>query len=401
MGKIDGKRIRMDFPLLRAGKLHYLDSAATSQKPQSVIDAISNYYSKSNANPHRGIYELAGEATEILESARKKAAAFIGASEDEIIFTKNSTEALNLAILGWGCGNLGNGGRACTSVVEHHSVLLPMQELRRQTGAALDIIGLGPDMRLSGWEKMVSKAGFTAITHVSNVLGTASPVAEMAKVAHENGGIILMDGSQSVPHMKIDVKKLGADFYAFTGHKMLGPMGIGVLYARRELQEKMRPLLLGGGIVETATLEGATLLPPPGRFEAGTQDAAAAAGLGAAIDYLNKIGMDNVYAHSRALAKKTHDALSAEDGVTVLGPESTEPRAGIVSFTLKGAHPHDIAEIAWRHKVAVRAGHHCAQPLHARLGAGGSVRASFHIYNDESEIGALMDAVRDARRMFS
>ena len=393
--------VRADFPIL--GELAYLDSAATAQKPEAVIRAIDDYYRTSNANIHRSVYELAVRATDLYEGARAKAAAFTGGETDTTIFTGNATEAINLVAYAWGRHNVGPGDEVLVTEMEHHSNIVPWQMLCEDTGAKLRWLHVA-DGVLSLDELDEALAGgrvkLVAVGHVSNVLGTINPVAEIAARAHAAGAVVVVDGAQAVPQMPVDVAALGADFYAWTGHKALGPTGIGVLHGRRELLESMRPFIGGGHMISLVGDETSTWNDLPWKFEAGTSPIAEAAGLGAAIDYLSALGMENVRAHERALTAYALEKLPEVPGLTVHGPAGVEERGGVVSFTLEGIHPHDVAELLGRDGVCVRAGHHCAQPLMRRLGVPATTRASFHVYNSTEDVDRLVSALGRARTIF-
>ena len=394
--------VRADFPIL--GDLAYLDSAATAQKPESVIRAIDDYYRTSNANIHRSVYELAVRATELYEGAREKAARFAGGETDTTIFTSNATESINLVAYGWGRHNVGPGDEVLVTEMEHHSNIVPWQMLCEDTGAKLRWWRVTDDGTLALDELGEALAGgrvkLVAVAHVSNVLGTVNPVAEIAARAHAAGALVLVDGAQAVPQMPVDVGAIDADFYAWTGHKALGPTGIGVLHGRRELLQAMRPFLGGGHMISMVGDETSTWNELPWKFEAGTSPIAEAAGLGAAIDYLSAIGMDNVRAHEQALTAYALEKLPDVPGLTIHGPADLDQRGGAVSFSLDGIHPHDVAELLGRDDVCVRAGHHCAQPLMRRLGVSATTRASFHVYNSTADIDRLVAALHHAREVF-
>lgn len=402
---VDVPTLRRDFPILKRtmhGKpLVYLDSAATAQKPVAVLDAMRRYYEVSNANVHRGVYELAEEATAAYESARQKVAGFIGATPEETIFTRNATEAINLVAYAWGYQNIREGDNIALTHLEHHSNLVPWQILAQRVGAGLAFVDLQPDGSLDleslDLHLQTGRVKLVASTYISNVLGTITPVAEIARRAHAHGAVLLIDGAQAVPHIPIDVRSLDVDFLAFTGHKMLGPMGIGVLYGRRELLEEMPPFLGGGEMIRRVNLEESSWNELPWKFEAGTPSVGDAVGLGAAVDYLNAVGMDAIAEHDTQLARYAMDRLQAVEGLQVHGPER---RGAVVAFTLEGIHPHDLASLLDEQGIAVRAGHHCAQPLHDRLGVPATTRASFYLYNDESEVDKLVAGIAAARRTF-
>ena len=395
--------VRKDFPVLDRG-FAYLDSAATSQKPRPVIEAIQSYYENSNANVHRGVYALAQEATELFEGARERIAAFAGGETDTTIFTRNATEALNLVAYSWGREHVGAGDEVLITHMEHHSNIVPWQLLCRERGAKLRYLSVSEDGQLS-LDELDSILGegnvrLVAVAHVSNVLGTINPVAEIASRARAAGAVSVVDASQAVPQMPVDVGAIDADFYAWTGHKALGPTGIGVLHGRRELLEAMRPFLGGGDMIANVGFESSTWNELPWKFEAGTSPIAEAVGLGAAIDYLAGIGMENVRAHERELTAYTLDRLTEVEGLRSFGPPDADRRGGVVSFELEGIHPHDVAELCNRESVCIRAGHHCAQPLMRAMGVPATARASFHVYNDRSDVDRLVAALVKAREVF-
>jgi cysteine desulfurase/selenocysteine lyase len=401
--------VRADFPIFRrefGGRpLVYLDSAATSQKPESVIAAIDDYYRAHNANIHRGVYTLAQEATDMFEGARARVAAFAGWETDTTIFTRNATEAINLVAYAWGRENVGRGDVVLITKMEHHSNIVPWQLLCQEVGAELRWLEVSDDGRLSLDELDSELAGgrvkLVGFAHVSNVLGTINPVAEMAARVRAAGAVSLVDGSQGVPQLPVDVAAVGADFYAWTGHKALGPTGIGVLHGRREILEAMRPFLGGGDMIRTVDLDGSTWNDLPWKFEAGTSMVAEGVGLGAAVDYLGALGMENVRAHERALVEYALGRLDEVGGVQIVGPAGADDRGGLISFELDGVHPHDVAELINRENVCVRAGHHCAMPLMRRLGVAATARASFGPYNDTGDVDALIDALVKAKKVFA
>ncbi len=415
---IDVARIRKDFPILdrtvRGGRpLAYLDSANTSQKPRQVIDTMTEFYERHNANIHRATHELGEEATEAYEGARIKVGRFIGAADEaEVVFTKNVSEAINL--VAYSIGNataaggparlaLRPGDEIVISEMEHHSNIIPWQLLCQRTGARLRWFGVTDDGRLdlSGLDELIGeRTRLVALAHQSNVLGSVNPIRLIADRAHAVGALVLADAAQSVPHLGIDVAALGADFVGFTGHKMCGPTGIGVLWARRELLEEMPPFLGGGEMIESVWIDRATFAPPPHKFEAGTMPIAEAVGLAAAVDYLSEVGMTAIHAHERALLRRTLDVLGEIDGVRILGPTDVSGRGSAVSFTVAGLHPHDVSQVLDDRGVAVRAGHHCAWPLHRALGVQASTRASFYLYNTPDEVDALADGVKAAQKFF-
>lgn len=401
--------IRQDFPILartfNGHPLIYLDSAATSQKPNAVIDAVGDYLRNHNANVHRGVYPLAAESDAAYEGARKRIAAFTGAEQLTTIFTKNATEAINLVAYAWGRANVGAGDAVLITQMEHHANLVPWQVLCRERSAQLRYLEVDEHGRLS-LEQLDSELArgdvrLVAFTHVSNVLGTINPVAAMTARIRAAGAVSLVDGAQAVPHLPVDVAALGADFYAWTGHKALGPTGVGVLHGRTELLEAMEPFLTGGDMIASVEPQSATWNELPWKFEAGTPPIAEAVGLGAALDYLAAIGMDQVRAHEQALAAYMHSGLAEIPGLHIMGPEDPEQRGGLASFTIDGMHPHDIAELAGRAGVCIRAGHHCAQPLMRALELRATARASVGVYTEPWEIDALIDALIAGRAVFS
>jgi cysteine desulfurase / selenocysteine lyase len=415
---LDVEAVRSDFPILgravRGGRhLMYLDSGATSQKPRQVLDAERDFYTTHNAAAHRGAHLLGEEATDGYEAARARVATFLHAEPGEIVFTKSATESVNL--VAYAMSNaatagpearrfaVGPGDEILVTEAEHHANLVPWQQLCERTGATLRWFGVLPDGRidLSRMSELINdRTKLVAVTHQSNVTGVVPPVAEIAAAAHARGALVLADGAQSVPHQPVDVTQLGVDFLVFSGHKMLGPSGVGVLWGRRELLEAMPPYVTGGSMIEIVRMEGSTFLPPPDRFEAGVPAAAQAVGLAAACDYLDGLGMANVAAHEEALTAHALDALSGIDGLRVLGPLSTDHRGGAVSFVLDGIHPHDVGQVLDELGIAVRTGHHCAWPLHRALGAQSSTRASFYVYNTHDEVDALADGIRQAQKFF-
>ncbi|HET9014918.1 MAG TPA: cysteine desulfurase [Thermomicrobiaceae bacterium] len=404
----DVARVRADFPVLSQpvhGKpLIYLDSAASSQKPAAVIAALDDYYRTSNANIHRGVYWLSEQATAAYDDARARVARFINAPHPrECIFVRNTTEAINLVAQSWGRANLGPGDTVVLTVLEHHSDIVPWQLIAAERGATLRWVDVDDQgrLRLEDLDRYLAteRVKLVGVTHVANALGTINPVAEIVARAHAAGALVLLDGAQSVPHMPVDVRALGVDFLAFSGHKMLGPMGIGVLWGRRALLEAMPPFLGGGDMIRTVTLEGSTWADLPAKFEAGTPSVGDAVGLGAAIDYLSGLGMDAVRAHERELIEYALERLPGVPDLTLYGPEG-EDRAGVISFNLGDVHPHDVASILDGEGVAVRAGHHCAQPLMHRLGVDATTRASFYVYNTTDDVDRLADALQTVRRIF-
>ncbi len=395
------KDYRSDFPLIVNSSIAYLDNAATAQRPQCVIDAESDFYLRHNANPMRGLYELSIEATDIYENARETVRKFIGAaSTEEIVFTRNTTESLNLVAYSYGLTHVKAGDEVLVSIMEHHSDLLPWQMVCRQTGAKLRFIDCEPDgsVDLNKVDELITdKTKIVAMTQVSNVLGRQYPVREVAKLAHAKGAVMVVDGAQSTPHMPVNVQELDADFFAFSGHKVFGPMGIGVLYGRRDLLDAMPPFLSGGEMIESVTRESAVYAELPHKFEAGTVNAAGAAGLKAALDYVSSIGFDELMRREHALTERAFNAVRNIPHVQVLGSDKAEEHTGIVTFVLDGVHPHDISEILSSDGIAVRAGHHCAQPLLKHLGHLSTTRASLAFYNTEDEVDRFVASLSTIR----
>jgi cysteine desulfurase / selenocysteine lyase len=396
---------RNDFPLLSANPdLHYLDSAATSQKPTVVLDVLRNFYETVNANPHRGAYALSVAATDAYDSARQRVARFVGlADADCLVFTRGTTEALNLVATAWGRANIKAGDEIVVTALEHHANFVPWQQLAISVGATLKICEMTSDGRLDMTcfaDLLSSKTKLVAFNHVSNALGTINPVKDIvATVREKTDALIVCDGAQAVPHLKVGFDDLGVDFYAFSGHKMCGPMGIGGLIGNRQILEAMPPYQMGGDMIEFVYDERTTWNALPHKFEAGTPNAADAVGMAAAAEYLDSIGMDEVLRHERALVSEASSRLSAIDGVIVYGPPAAE-RSGVVSFTLGDVHPHDLATILDGDGVCIRAGNHCCQPLMRRLDVSATARASFYVYNDKSDIDALVDGVLKAKEIF-
>jgi cysteine desulfurase/selenocysteine lyase len=407
-GSFDPAIVRADFPIFRTPRekpLRYLDSAATSQKPDAVLAAMDHYYANYNANIHRGIYAIAEQATAAYEDTRRKLAGFIHAhSPREIVFTRNSTEAINLVAHSWGRFRIHAGDAILLTEMEHHSNLVPWQILAQERQIELRFIPVtsGGELDLERLPGLLAdgKVKLVGVVHISNVLGTINPIAEIARAAHEAGALMLVDASQSVPHCPVDVRALGADFLAFTSHKMLGPTGIGALWGRRELLEAMPPFLGGGEMIREVKLTGSKWNDLPWKFEAGTMPIAEAIGLGAAVDYLEDLGMEAVFAHDRALAAYAMERLVEVPDLTLLGPPAAR-RGGVVAFTLGDLHPHDVATVLDDEGICVRAGHHCAMPLHERLGIPASARASFHCYSLREEVDALVQGLHRARRVFA
>jgi cysteine desulfurase/selenocysteine lyase len=404
---LDVWAVRRDFPVLdqqvNGHPLVYLDNAATSQKPLCVIEALDEYYRRYNANVHRGIHKLSEEATAAYEDARQKVARFLNArSPKEIIFTRNTTEAINLVAYSWGRANIREGDEIVLTEMEHHSNLVPWQLLAQEKGARLRFIPVTDEglLDLDALDELLTeRTKLVAVVHMSNVLGTINPVTEIIRRAHEVGALVLLDGAQSVPHLQVDVQKLDCDFLACSGHKMCGPTGIGVLYGKRELLEAMPPFLGGGDMIKEVHLEWSTWNSLPWKFEAGTPSIAQGIGLGYAVDYLSGIGMEVIHAHEREIVAYALGRLSEIEGVTIYGPPA-EQRGGVVAFNLKGVHPHDVAAILDSHGVAIRAGHHCAQPLMRRLGVVATARASFYLYNTCEEVDVLVHAIEKVKEVF-
>ena len=409
---VDLSRYKNDFPILKrkvrgGNTLIYLDSGATSQKPEIVIEAEANFYRTKNAAVHRGAHLVAEEASEVYEGARENIARFIGAKSDEVIFTKSATESLNL--IAYSLGNpeskfhLESGDEIVVSEMEHHANLIPWQQLAKRVGAKLTWFKITDEGRLdlSDIDKLINKkTKIVAITHQSNVLGTIVPLAQITKAAHAVGAVVVLDACQSAPHFAVDVKKLDVDFLAFSGHKVLGPTGIGVLWGKAELLDQLEPSLFGGSMVDSVTMQGATWAKAPRKFEAGVPNMAQAVGLSAAIDYISEIGMDKVAQHEQDLTKQLISGLQNISGVQVVGPVDMKDRGGVVSFTVDGVHPHDVGQYLDQFGIAVRTGHHCAWPLMRRLNLVGTTRASFHLYNDENEVKVLLDTVSKIKDYF-
>lgn len=393
-----------EFPILQERKISYLDSGATTQKPQCVIDAIESYYKECNANPHRGAYSLSIEATEKYESTREKIAKFINArNREEIIFSKNATESLNLIAYSYGLDNLKKDDEVVLSIMEHHSNLVPWQYVTEKTNSKLKFMYINKDYELSKEEiesKITDKTKVVGITHVSNVLGTINNVKEIIKYAHKKGAVVIVDASQSIPHMKIDVQDLDADFLVFSGHKMFAPLGIGVLYGKKELLNKMTPFLMGGDMIEYVYEQNTTFAPLPNKFEAGTQNVEGVIGLGSAIDYIEKIGYKEIRNVEEAITKYAVNELSKLDFLELYITPHLENHSTVISFNIKGVHPHDVASILDSNGVCVRSGNHCAQPLLRYLGMDSTCRASFSIYNTKEDVDNLVEALKKAYKMF-
>ncbi|NMB88424.1 MAG: cysteine desulfurase [Chloroflexi bacterium] len=402
-------RVRQDFPILerevRPGvQVIYLDSTATSQKPSSVLQAMEDYYRRQNANIHRGVHTLAEEATQAYEEARKKVAAFIHApSSRQLVYTRNTTEAINLVAYSWGRSQLKAGDLVVLTEMEHHSNIVPWQILAAERGIQIRYVPVMEDglLDMNAYHDLLAlKPRLVAFTHMSNVLGTITPAKQIIADAHQAGALALVDGAQSVPHLPVDVADLDADFLAFSAHKMCGPTGIGVLYGKMALLESMPPFMGGGDMIRRVTFEGFTSNELPYKFEAGTPAIAEAIGFGAAVDYLSQIGMDAVAVHEQEITAYAMDRLSEISGLQILGPVDAHQKGGVVSFTLQGIHPHDVAQILDEDGIAVRAGHHCAMPLHQKLGLPASTRASFYLYNTREEVDALAVSIEKVKNLF-
>jgi cysteine desulfurase/selenocysteine lyase len=412
--KFTPAQIRNDFPIFAKvmrgnNRLTYLDSGATSQKPRQVLDAERDFYEKHNAAVHRGAHLLAEEASEAYEGARQKVAQFIGAKIDEVIFTKGATESLNA--IAYSLGNsdpksryaLKPGDRIVVSEMEHHANLIPWQQLAKRTGAELAWFEVDSDGRLdlsSAGDLINDRTKVVAITHQSNVLGTINPIADLAALTHKVGALFVLDACQSVPHFPVNVVELGIDFLAFSGHKAIGPTGVGVLWGKSEHLEEMEPFLFGGSMIETVTMTQATWAPAPRKFEAGVPNMAQAVGLGAAIDYLQNVGMDAIASHDSELTQYALDKFSNLSGVTVIGPKDNKDRGAVISFTIDGIHPHDVGQVLDQYGIAVRTGHHCAWPLMRKFGIAGTTRASFYLYNDFADVDALIASIEDTKKYF-
>lgn len=398
------EEIKKDFPLLENRNIAYLDSGATTQKPKEVIEAIKKYYENSNANPHRGAYSLSIEATEQYEKTRTKIAEFINAKHrEEIIFSKNATESLNLIAYSYGMDNLKKDDEVVISIMEHHSNLVPWQKVTKATGSKLNYMYINENYEISDKEiesKITDKTKIVGITHVSNVLGTINNVKKIIKYAHKKGAVVIVDASQSIPHMKIDVQDLDADFLVFSGHKMLAPLGIGVLYGKREILNNMTPFLMGGDMIEYVYEQETTFAPLPNKFEAGTQNVEGVIGLGAAIDYIQKIGYDKIQEKENEIISYARQELSKLDYLTLYLTPNAQNHSSVISFNIKGVHPHDVASILDSENVCVRSGNHCAQPLMRFLGIDSTCRASFYFYNTKEDVDRLVFALNKAYKMF-
>ena len=398
------EQIKKDFPILENKNITYLDSGATTQKPIQVIKAVEEFYQKYNANPHRGAYSLSVEATEQYENTRTKIAKFINAKHrEEIIFSKNATESLNLIAYSYGLDNLKKDDEVVISIMEHHSNLVPWQKMTKQTGSKLNYMYINENYEITDEEiesKITDKTKIVGITHVSNVLGTINNVKKIIKYAHKKGAIVIVDASQSIPHMKIDVQDLDADFLVFSGHKMLAPLGIGVLYGKREILNKMTPFLMGGDMIEYVYEQDTTFAPLPNKFEAGTQNVEGVIGLGAAIDYIENLGYDKIQEIEHEVISYARQELSKLDYLTLYTTPNEENHSSVISFNIKGVHPHDVASILDSEGVCVRSGNHCAQPLMRFLGIDSTCRASFYIYNTKEDVDKLVKALDKAYGMF-
>ncbi|MGN1401108.1 MAG: cysteine desulfurase [Bacillus sp. (in: firmicutes)] len=406
---MDAKEIRKQFPILNqevnGHPLVYLDSAATSQKPQAVIDAVDKYYREYNSNVHRGVHTLGTKATDGYESAREKVRKFINASSvQEVIFTRGTTTSINMIASSYGRANVKEGDEIVISYMEHHSNIIPWQQLAIQKGATLKYIPLSEDGTISlekARETITSKTKIVSIMHVSNVLGVINPIKELAEIAHENGAIMVVDGAQGAPHIKVDVQALDCDFYAFSGHKMCGPTGIGVLYGKKEWLEAMEPVEFGGEMIDFVELHQSTWKELPWKFEGGTPIIAGAIGLGAAIDFIEGIGLEAIEQHEHKLAAYALERMSEVEGLTIYGPKDASKRAGVVTFNLDEVHPHDVATVLDAEGIAIRAGHHCAQPLMKWLKASSTARASFYLYNTEEDIDKLVTGLIKTKEYFT
>ncbi len=405
---LDPLKVREDFPIFQR-KIHgkpliYLDNAATTQRPRPVIEALERFYTQMNANVHRAVHTLSHEASVAYENAHKKVAKLINArSWREIIFTRNATEALNLVMYGWGLWELEEGDEIVLTIMEHHSNLVPWMLLRERKGVVLKFADVDEQgrLKLDEFKRLLSpRTKLVGVIHASNVLGTINPLPEIVEAAHRVGARVVVDAAQSAPHLPLDVRALDCDFLAASGHKMLGPTGTGFLYGKRELLERMEPFLRGGDMISSVTLEGATWNELPWKFEAGTPSIADGIALGAAVDYLMDLGLENVYAHERRLLEYALERLLKLEGVVVYGPHDPEDRLGVISFNVEGVHPHDLASVLDEEGIAVRSGHHCAQPLMRRLRMDNTARASFYIYNTEDEVDRLIEGIQRAKRLF-
>ena len=401
---MDSRGIKKDFPILESRNIVYLDSSATTQKPLQVINAIGDYYKRYNANPHRGAYSLSIEATEEYENVRKKIARFINARySEEIIFSKNATESLNLIAYSYGMDNLKKDDEVVLSIMEHHSNLVPWQKVCKEKNAKLNYMYINENYEISDEEiesKITDKTKVVGIMHISNVLGTINDIKKIIKYAHKKGAIVIVDATQSIQHMSIDVQELDADFLVFSGHKMMAPLGIGVLYGKKELLNKMNPFLMGGDMIEYVYEQETTYAPLPNKFEAGTQNVEGVIGLGAAIDYIEKLGYDNIQKIEKELLDYAMEKLSELDYLELYVTPNSKNHSGVISFNIKGVHPHDVASILDAEGVCVRSGNHCAQPLLRYMGLDSTCRVSFYIYNTKEDIDKLVVALNKAYNMF-
>ena len=397
-------KIKKDFPILNSNSIVYLDSGATTQKPQIVLDAVNEYYKKQNANPHRGAYSLSIEATRVYEEGREKIAQFINSpSSSQIIFTKNASEALNLIAYSYGLENLKKDDEVVLSIMEHHSNLVPWQFVTKRTNSKLKYMYINEEFELSDdeiYSKITDNTKIVGITHVSNVTGTINNVKKIIEYAHKKGAIVVLDASQSIPHMKIDVQKLDADFVVFSGHKMLSPLGIGVLYGKKEILENMNPFLMGGDMIEYVYEQETTFAPLPSKFEAGTQNVGGVVGLFAAIDYIEKIGYENIKKKEKEVVNYAINRLKELDYIKLYITPNEENHSAVISFNINGVHPHDVASILDANGVCVRSGNHCAQPLMRYLGIDSTCRASFYLYNTKEDVDILVNAIQKAYKMF-
>lgn len=405
---LDPAKLKADFPIL-SRKVHgkpltYLDSAATAQKPAAVIKALDGFYRKHNANVHRGLYALSEEATELYESARRTVAEFIGADgPEEIVFTRSTTEAINLVAYGWARHNLKRGDAILLTEMEHHANLIPWYLLADELGLKLRFAAVTPEGRLdrADFERKLTVAKLVCVTHASNVLGTINPIAELTELAHGAGAKILVDGAQAAPHLPLDLCELQPDWYAFSGHKLFGPTGIGVLRTHRPVYDEMEPMLGGGEMIKSVGLGTVEFADPPQKFEAGTMPVADAVGLAAAVEYAKKLGMKNVRKHEQELIAYALERLAAIDGLTIYGPSDPADRVGLISFTVEGIHAHDLASLLDQDGIAIRSGHHCAQPLHDKLGVPATARASFSVYNTTEDVDRLVESIESAKKTFA
>ena len=397
-------KVKKDFPILNSNKIVYLDSGATTQKPQMVLDAVNEYYKSKNANPHRGAYSLSVEATRVYEEGREKISKFINSpTSAQVIFTKNASEALNLIAYSYGLDNLNKNDEVVLSIMEHHSNLVPWQYVTKKTNSKLKYMYINDDFELSDEEiysKITENTKIVGITHVSNVTGTINDVEKIIKYAHKKGAIVILDASQSIPHMKIDVQRLDADFVVFSGHKMLAPLGLGVLYGKKELLEKMSPFLMGGDMIEYVYEQDTTFAPLPSKFEAGTQNVGGVVGLCAAIDYIESIGYENIQKHEKEVVDYAIKRLKQLEYIKLYITPNKKNHSAVISFNIVGVHPHDVASILDANGVCVRSGNHCAQPLMRYLGIDSTCRASFYLYNTKEDVDKLILAIEKAYKMF-